>query len=212
MELITDTQRSEALEKLDDVSKALYLNSDNGETLFAAYKKANITGNHYRKYALAIGDTILGFHQTKDLPTLLQQQVGVTPEVAQKIVADLAEFLAPVLEREAAGANAKSNNLKALHETFKPTTPVAATAPAADPNKPPIAVPGEGDGLATEPAATHDVTPMRTMAADMSRVHGYGAYRKVADETHPEPVIKSAPQDELLKDRPRLAGVPTVGE
>lgn len=214
MESIIEIQRNEVLATLDEASKALYLNPDNGEVLYAVFERARIAGNLYRPYAFAVGDTILGFHQTKDLPALLQQEVGVTPEVAQKIVADLAEFLAPVLEREAAAADPKGASLKALHQSFKRAPLVPTTEPlAADPNKPPIAVPSAAEPTpTTTPISAHNVTPMRTMAADMNRVHGYGAYRQGEAELAEANLIQSAPQDELLKDRPRLAGVPTVGD
>jgi len=58
---------------------------------------------------------------------------------------------------------------------------------------------------------------MRTMEGDMSRIHGYGAYRAEFPEepqvaAHTEKVIRSASQQDLLQEKPKLAGMPTYEE
>ncbi len=180
----------------------LYASLEIGEKILTYQEQFNLPVGD-PKIQLIIGDTILGFYHTKDLPRLLQQEVGVSADVAQRIVSDLAELFAPVLKREAELANPKLAEIKELHQTFQAAagTGIATTSE----------VPQAQTAEPLEPASVHDVAPMRTMAGDMNRVHGYGAYRQVGDRSD-EQVVRAAPQDELLKSRQPLAGTPQVGE
>ena len=62
-----------------------------------------------------------------------------------------------------------------------------------------------------------ETTPlMRTAEGDMSKIHGYGAYRDQHPEDpavtqHTEEIIRSASQDSLLKKTP-LTEKPNYGE
>ncbi|MFT5849377.1 MAG: hypothetical protein ACI9H6_000184 [Patiriisocius sp.] len=72
---------------------------------------------------------------------------------------------------------------------------------------------------ATAPVKLEEFTTvqsMRTMEGDMSRVHGYGAYRnKFPDEVgakeEVEEIIRSASQEGILTERPKLTEKPGYG-
>ncbi len=242
--MITNSQRLEKLKNSNDQVAELYGSLGLARTIGSIRSQYNLAVADY-DIVDVIGDTILGFYHTKDLPVLLQQQVGVSATIANQIVTELAELLGPVLEREAAEADPKKASLKALQQQFgqrnKPVTTsneVAPTAPTPQINpapstpataaptpaatvptpqsipttsKPPIPIPTAPASVEPVPEAErHNVTKMRTMAADMSRVHGYGAFRQTTtDESN---VIKSAPQDTLLQSRSPLTNTPKVGE
>ncbi len=216
-------QRTDRLRKLD------YEVSENIAELYSSFELAEINAQVIEQYQIqkprelvhAIGDTILGFYQTKDLPALLVQEVGVGADIANRIVADLSELLSPVLEREAALLNPKLGAMKELHQQFQKAggdgTPAAtaygyASVPQAQQQ---VAIAPEQAAPQAEtapvPEPTHNVTPMRTMSADMNRIHGYGAYRQVNPQAGEDGVVRAAPQDELLKERPRLTGTPNLG-
>lgn len=185
-----------------EVIRDLYASLEIGEKIITYQEKFGLPVGDTR-IQLIIGDTILGFYHTKDLPKLLQKEVGVSADVAQRMVSDLAEIFVPVLKREAELANPKLAEIKELHQTFQAA---AGTGTTGSPEVPvnPTTVPAE-------PASVHDVAPMRTMAGDMNRVHGYGAYRQVGGDRE-ETIVRAAPQDELLKSRQPLTGTPQVGE
>jgi hypothetical protein len=216
--MITNQQRQEKLATLAPFLADLY----------GSLELARALGNVRRTYKLPdteidvadiIGDTILGFHQTKDLPELLQRTVGVKADVAYRIMADLTEFLGPVLEREAALITPALGSIKDLHQQFQKAGGSGASAfgyasvpqaPTTTPDPEPPLNPVAPSALpATQ--STNNVTPMRTMPEDMTRVHGYGAYRQAATQPGDTSVVRAAPQDELLKDRPRLMDTPNLG-
>lgn len=209
---ITNQQRKEEILKSSDAIYDLYGSSELGSKIIAWSKESGFTPEVKSLFIDCIGDTILGFYQTKDLPALVQQEVGVTPEVAARIVADLAELMAPVLEREAMLANPKLGAIKELHQQFAKAggTPGSEPAVAPTPHIAPAPVAPTAP-VASEPGPLHNVAPMRTMAADMNRIHGYGAYRQVTQQAD-DGVVRAAPQDELLKERPRLTNTPRLGE
>jgi len=183
-----------------------------------------------REYVETIGSVVLGFYHTKDLPALLQQEVGVSAYVAQMIVSDLAEFLAPVLEREADEADPKKASLKALQQKFGRPTPPSLAAKQIDTSKatsasvaqyidvPTVPV-NSFEELTNKPTLTrppntnandlHNVTPMRTMATDLTRIHGYSAFRQVETPSD-TPLIPNASQEDLLTPRPRLTNIPRI--
>lgn len=204
--MISNEQRLEVFKTIQENVADLYGSSE-------LATKLRILGELYPTknqslFVDIIGDTILGFYHTKDLPTLLQKELGVSADTAQKIVADLAEIFAPVLEREASDVRKKQEDLRGLQQQFMSGTSDVAATPAstetAIDTPIPVAVPEEETG------SIHDVAPMRTMAGDMNRIHGYGAYRGTGDTT--ENVVSSPSQNDLLTERPRLAGIPKLGE
>lgn len=205
--MITNEERIEKLNQLPEPLVDLYGSLTLARALSVIRKKYNLSDAGY-DIADATGDTILGFYPTKNLPTLLQQEAGIAADTAQRIVADLVEILSPVLEHEAALINPKLGAMKELHQQFQQAggTSVAPTVVEETPIAP--AAPTE---VAAPLEPIHNVTPMRTMAADMTRVHGYGAYRQVNPQPGENGVVRAAPQDELLKERPRLTNTPQMG-
>ena len=64
---------------------------------------------------------------------------------------------------------------------------------------------------------SYTVEPMRTMGGDVTRIHGYGAYRdlfpeEAGEQEYKEEVIKSASQEDILQEKPQLTEKPTYGE
>jgi len=164
----------------------------------------------------SIGDTILGFYSVSELPTVLQTEVGLTQEQAQRIVSDLTEFLSPVLEREqqttsgapkSAPTPAAPANPRAVSETAMPDPAETEMTPS----QTVVATEMELPTNNTE-SDVHEVVPMRTMQGDMNRIHGYGAYRDLqpASDTDEAPSIKSEQTDVLasrpLTDTPKVEG------
>ncbi len=201
--MLTNEQRIERYRECPTNIQFIYSSEEISNLNVEIKKTYVLSDEQFVAFMDVSGDTILGFYHTKDLPRLLQQEVGVGADVAQRIVSDLAPLFAPVLKREAELANPKLAEIKELHQTFQAAAGTGTVVPTEAPQSP-VAEPGE-------PASVHDVAPMRTMAGDMNRVHGYGAYRQVGGSSD-EQVVQAAPQDELLKSRQPLTGTPQVGE
>ncbi len=205
---MTPTQRQERYMEQSEQIQELYSSIEAAKHNKAISLKYQFTDAQFTAYLDITGDTILGFYPSKELPTRLQKEVGVSSDIAQRIVADIAEFLSPVLAREAELTNPKLGAIKELHQQFQQaggTAPQATEPPKAIEPAPPATTP------VPEAEPIHNVTPMRTMAADMTRVHGYGAYRQANPQPSDDGVIRTAPQDELLKERPRLTNTPQLG-
>lgn len=167
---VTEETRLEAYKKSDDEIKNLYESPSSGEIMIKIYEKYLTPETNYRLYASLIGDVILGFHKTTDLPRLFQSQLNISADEAQRMTADLLEFLSPVLEREENEKGIKKEEIDKLAQTFKEAT-----------EKRPAEITPEGK--------PEDIKPLRTMAADMNRAHGYGSQTNNTDEE--EPIVKS---------------------
>lgn len=159
--------------------------------LYVSENLTKIVGSIYDKYAFTqpfkilsdiVGDTILGFTKISDMPRLFQQKLGVSADESQRMVSQLIEILGPVVEREATEASAKKEEMGKLADTFaKPeglTTPLSGATPVVE-----------------------VVEPIRTMAQDMNRVHGYGAYREEEDKKESTESIASS-QTEIIPKKP----------
>jgi len=220
--MITQEQRDEVLENLDAQRLAVYTHPNNGETMRSVFDKHRSLDSNYLLYINTIGDTILGFYKTTELPKLLQKKVGVSADDAMRIVSDLQDFLAPVIAREKGEINPNQAELKELQKTFTPAptttptqeTPMQITQRGVQEN---VSVVTSAPTTPSEQTDIEKVKPMRTMEEDMDRVHGYGAYRaQFPDEAqeieHVEEVIRSASQEDILKEKPALATAPEYEE
>jgi hypothetical protein len=185
----------------------MYSSFELGEIIDSLHKKYSI--EDIPSFVHSIGDTILGFYKISELPALLQKEVEVSADDAMRIMGELEEFLAPVIAREKGEVNPNRAELQELQKTMaSPPTTTVPTAQPADSTE-------ESTPAPQEPHSP--VQAMRTMEGDMSRVHGYGAYRAEFPEEqkeaeHTEKVIRSASQQDLLQEKPKLAGMPTYEE
>lgn len=77
--------------------KYLFSSSYSGETLANLAIKYQISGpDLYSKFAITIGDIILGFYKIEDTVPLLQQELGIDAKTAALLGADVLDFLAPL--------------------------------------------------------------------------------------------------------------------
>lgn len=195
---MTSEQRISKYKQLPVTIQEVYSSSEVGEIIRNFASKFQLEETALLN---CIGDTILGFNSSSELPKLLQQETGAGADEAQQIISELTEHLSPVLEREAAAGSQQKKELADLQATIgkpAPKTENGATTV-------PVQTSAEAD--------IHDVTPMRTMERDVQRIHGYGAYRKQnpsakapeSDATH------RSNQDDLLRKAP-LVDTPKVDD
>lgn len=91
---ISEEQRDQIFEAATEQQKFLYASSESGRQLRQIANKHNLTSpEQYKKYALLVGDVILGLHNRSELPTLLSQSLGINTEQAVQITGDLIDFL-----------------------------------------------------------------------------------------------------------------------
>jgi hypothetical protein len=173
MYMATNEERLEKYKKLNGKLQEIYASPAAGATMLVIYKSFITDTSKYKTYAEIVGDTILGFNKITDIPRLFQQKLGVSADESQRMVSQLIELLGPVVEREELEQTAKKEELLKLRATFSQT---------------------EGMRGQSEPEDT--VEPIRTMAQDMSRVHGYGAYR---EELEKEEGAHQSSQTEVLR-------------
>jgi hypothetical protein len=197
--MITAQERKQKALSLTEDFWDLYNSSTFGKKLIKLDIKYNFI--NFDLFTDLIGDTILGFYKTSELPELLQKEVGVSADDAQKIISDLSEFLTPIYEREKNEIPVKQQELTDLQQSLEDT-----------------AIPSLSESdEATNNVKTSTVQPMRTMEADMNRIHGYGAYRAAFPDEgqemeHKEETIRSATQDDILTKKPILTDMPSYDE
>jgi len=110
----------------------------------------------------------------------------------------------------------KQEGLSELQQTFTQNIAGEQNVASTPPTQPEAMEIEDIQSSATQEPST-PVQTMRTMEGDISRVHGYGAYRAEFPEEpqeteHAEEVIRSASQEDLLQEKPKLAGMPTYEE
>ncbi len=194
--MISNTQRRIIKEKLPPIIEELYTGDeqiDLNENLTKKYHISNIG-----RYVEIVGDTILGFHRTTELPRLFQSELDMSADEAQRLTSDLLDFLSPVIEKEADGDRSiTKEDLEKLSQTF-------AEAKANQ-------VVTEKEEV-IESEREDDIQPVRTMNTDMNRVHGYGAYREQNPLPEEEPVVQSEQASVLSDTPPTSIPVPTQPE
>lgn len=195
--MITLQERKNKALSLSEDFWNLYNSSIFGKKLIELHSKYNFS--NFDLFTDLVGDTILGFYKTSELPTLLQKEVGVSADDAQKIISELSEFLEPVYEREKNEVPFKEQELAELQQSLESSSTMESVLNTED----------------TQPELSPtEVQPMRTMEADMNRIHGYGAYRaqfpeEAQENEHIEEVIRSASQNDLLAEKPSLTDMPS---
>lgn len=179
-----------------------------------------------------IGDAILNIHKTNNIPQKLQSELGVGADTAQRIFTDMKELLSPVIQREQAALDPNRDGIKELEQNFKSLREEAikgseTAAPEETPENLPTAndVDDLSNDVQTDPArvprsvnkTSYTVEPLHTMETDVTRIHGYGAYRdmfpdQAGEQSHKEETIKTASQEEILTKKPELTEKPNYSE
>ncbi len=160
MKPITEQQRLETYRNSSEDIREIFISENLVEQIekLMLLFEINVT---YKEVSEVIYDTILGFYKISDMPRLFQQKLGVTPDIGQKMTAQLIEFLSPVVQREEVASKEVAESKVTLMQTFANPQPTAERAASTVPH-------------------TY-VTPLRTMEGDMTRIHGYGARQEAQD-------------------------------
>ena len=211
---MTPEQRITTYLTLPSVLQERYSSDATSDLNQAMADKYQLDNDQFHKYMDVVGDTILGAHKITELPQLLQSEVGLTAEIATQIANDLQDFLQPVKDREAGKLPPDEPAVEDEAETEAEINDETTTVPAA-----PMAEAGaptdEAEPTETTPSEVdlHAVQPMRTMGDDVSRVHGYGAYRTLFPEVPGTETVTASSQDDLLnRPKPKLTDTPTYQE
>lgn len=160
MNNINEEKRIEVYRNSPEEIRELYVSDELTELINTLETKYELA-DKIRDFVTIVGDTILGFHQTTDLPRLFQKELGMGADDSQHLLGELTDFLAPVIKKEGEAVRAKKEDIDRLAKSFSET---------------------KGGPREIQPdGKPEDVKPLRTMEGDMNRVHGYGAYR--AQET-----------------------------
>ncbi|MEZ4194892.1 MAG: hypothetical protein R3B53_00630 [Candidatus Paceibacterota bacterium] len=95
---ITDTERDSRYENATPTQKQLYSSSEAGASLSAIAQKYDLSSaDIYRKFAITVGDFILGFYRSEDFALVLEQNVGLSTQMSALVAVDVKEFLSPLI-------------------------------------------------------------------------------------------------------------------
>ena len=94
---IPPEKRNSIKKQLSVVQNYLLEDADSICKLFVIAQKYNLEKDEiYKKFAITVGDIILGFYRIQDTVPLLQQELGLDPRTAALLGADVLDFLAPL--------------------------------------------------------------------------------------------------------------------
>ncbi|OGG85566.1 hypothetical protein A2392_02210 [Candidatus Kaiserbacteria bacterium RIFOXYB1_FULL_46_14] len=191
--------RHELYKAAPDNIKDLYSGEDTGELLWNIAISIGINGgDSYRKFALAVGDIILGLYKKDSLAQILKDRLQLNVVQINEVITRLK----PLLERIPELPNSPSGPVIFTPVTSGPLpveTPDSIEAKPINTNTEPESATNQQIAqVSNEPT----VKPLRTFADDvgLSRAHGYGAFRsaEVSGEREDKVVHKSS-QDDLVK-------------
>lgn len=156
---------------------------------------------------------LLAFLDLNDLEDFIGTECGLSPEAARQLTETIRSSLPPGVEKGLDEAY-RALTPPVPGVTPQPATGVATSNPPqeASTQQPvatqPVTAKPELSSTpltsATTPPQTHQntesvVKPLRTMAADVDNIHGYGAYRKMfPDDEEDEKVVHATSQDDVL--------------
>jgi hypothetical protein len=217
---LQEEQRDEVYKNCKIVQKYLYSNSACGLQLFNIAQKYDLHHDDvYKTFAITVGDIVLGFYRVEDTVPLLQQELGISPQIAARLGVDVLDFLAPLsdpnwqppagfLEDEETENNTPENVPAPIIETSnEELLPTHQTIPLTE-NPHPVVPPTT---ITPQPVASQTATqpfdhkrPLHTMASDMASLRNE-TYRPSLDLDN-EPVHQSQSQDTL---RQSLSDIPS---
>lgn len=177
-----EEKRIETYRNAPEAIRELYVSDELTQLIDKVHLTFRIT-HPFKMLSEIVGDTILGFNKIADMPRLFQQKLGVSADESQRMTSQLIEILGPVVTREEAETSVKKEELSKLKEVFA---------------QPEGIVTRQNDDQARVQTQTDEVEPIRTMAQDMHRVHGYGAYRAQEGEEGSETIAQSS-QEEITR-------------
>ncbi len=161
MNSVTEQHRVEAYRNAPEAVRDLYVSDTLVEYIDRLILLFGIT-MPYRAVSEIVGDYILGFYKDSDLSDLCQAKLALSVTDAERMTAELIQFLTPKIQQEAI-VSTKKQELAQLAEQFA---------------RPRVATPVVDEAVEN---TTENVTPLRTMQGDMNRIHGYGAYNEALE-------------------------------
>ena len=214
MNIISDEQRRQKAKTLPITFDHLYSSPESGFAISRVYKKYHLPPERYLNYSRTIGDLILGFKTTSELPELLETELEIDEATAIARVEDLRNFLKPVYDRENGLLPPEPEPEPSYEEKVQAASEPATTLTKATPTWNATLLEKSSPAESTTPEPNEKISTMRTMAGDMKKIHGYGAYRdeNPTDTDSKEHVTKSSQDEALQPERPRLADTPRVSE
>ncbi len=147
----TNQQRAERYDTVSAVQQNLYASAEVGDFLRETFVRYGLNEKLYSSFALAFGDTALGFEEESRMPELLVERMGIPLATATPIAHDLLEYinqhksLAPANEvQKSGGAYEPSQSAPPPVSapppsvpTQIPVTPLGASAPPPAPAQTP---------------------------------------------------------------------------
>ncbi len=188
--MVTREIRNQAFDSADAKKQYFYANPESGIRQFEMAKKYDLHKDEsYKKFALTVGDIILGFYRIEDTVPLLQQELGVSPRTAALLGADVLDFLAPLSDPSWVPPEPAKEPEQLLTTptvatpVFVIPTPTQTATPAVTTPQPTITIPLQS----SEPAFGFE--PVHTSTQDTSRI----PLSAVPSYAHPTPHQPPAP-------------------
>ena len=99
--MIDNDTFQQIFEHATPVQKFLITSSESGGSLFALAQKHQLTNPEtYNKFAITVGDIVLGFYKVADTVPLLQQELNIDARAAALLGADVLDFLSPLSDKD----------------------------------------------------------------------------------------------------------------
>lgn len=209
---ISPSIRSRFYEKLSKAGCFLYAHPLSGARL-KDISRTYVAEERYNKFAITVGDIILGFYKIEDTVPLLQQELGLDPKTAALLGAEVLEFLAPLSDPNwqppvEADENEVAGESETVQEALVSRIPVKAPAPVTETSSAVIQAPTEA--VVSTIAAQ---APIQTFASDMAAVRNGTPAHTTVPAYEPTPTYSATPepvyQSTQPAARPNLGNIPS---
>ncbi len=89
--------RNQRYDQGSDAQRYLYAHEESGLALMRIASKHHLNREPtYTKFALLVGDIVLGFYSSNQIISLLQKELNIDQSSAELVVPDILEFLKPL--------------------------------------------------------------------------------------------------------------------
>ena len=191
---------NEVLKTANVVQKYLLSSNMSGENLSNLAIQYDLSDrSKYREFTILIGDIILGFYNKEDTVALLQQELGLDHATAERLGADVLEFLAPLSDPTwQPPTDEDGEKTENSGPTSHELSPVTLSAPVAL---------AQIEETGHEPSTIPEI---RTMAGDMAyeRSPDRSTFNAAADFEEPAYVSTQPTIEKKVMDVPSYSSPP----
>jgi hypothetical protein len=225
MNIITNDIRVNQYKRASQAQYYLTSNIEAGLNLRNIAQKYDLHQDEaYKKFAVTVGDIILGFYKIEDTVPLLRQELGIDMAIAERLGADVLVFLAPLSDpnwqppvdedrEDSAGTETTATTVQSVtptvNEVATPRGETVAFVPIkssldTSPLNPFI------DKSSPLPLESHDISVAADQVPPTSQIPAYEPAPRATSANPPIPIIEAPRPPVPVASAPRVNTPPPI--